>query len=251
MAVIQFKNVTLEYPVRENQSMTLKEFILRGLFFKLNKSAQKIKALDDVSLEINEGERVGIIGLNGAGKSTLLKTIGGIYPIESGQRIVEGTIGSLFDINCGFEPDATGWQNIYFRSYLQGDSPDVIKAKLKEIGDFTELGHFMDLPIRCYSTGMVMRLAFAIATSRCPEILLVDEILAAGDLVFMKKAHIRMSDFLTKARIVVVVSHHLEWLQNFCTRVIWMHHGKVYATGPAEQMIQSFKREVGELAHAA
>src|ERR1019366_213375 len=153
MAQIQFTNVNLEYPVRENQARTLKEFILRGLFLKQKKPAQTIKALDDLTFQICEGERVGIIGLNGAGKSTLLKTIGGIYPIQSGQRNVQGAICSLFDINMGFEPDATGWQNIYYRSYLQGETPSSVKAKLQEIGEFTELGHFLDLPIRCYSAG--------------------------------------------------------------------------------------------------
>jgi lipopolysaccharide transport system ATP-binding protein len=251
MAQIQFTNVNLEYPVRENQSLTLKEFILRGLFLKQKKRVQTIKALNDLTFDIREGERVGIIGLNGAGKSTLLKTIGGIYPIQSGQRHVQGSICSLFDINMGFEPDATGWQNIYYRSYLQGETPVSVKAKLQEIGDFTELGHFLDLPIRCYSAGMAMRLAFAIATSRCPEILLIDEVLSTGDLVFQKKAHERMSHFLHKARIVVVVSHHLEFLQELCTRVIWLHHGKVHAFGPAREMIQAFKQQVTQLQYAA
>ena len=251
MALIRFTNVSLEYPVRENQRMTLKEFVLSGLFLRSNQRVQVVRALDDVSFEIRDGDRIGIIGLNGAGKSTLLKTIGGIYPIHNGERLVNGTICSLFDINLGFEPDATGWQNIYFRSYLQGDTPAEVRAKLQEIGDFTELGHFLDLPIRCYSAGMAMRLAFAIATARCPEILLIDEVLATGDLVFQKKAMDRMNHFLHKAKIVVLVSHWLEFLEQFCTEVIWLHQGKIHARGPARQVIAEFKNEAAALQKAA
>ncbi len=251
MAFIQFSNVNLEYPVRENQAVTLKEFILSGLFFRQKDRVQTIKALKDLTFEIHDGKRIGVIGLNGAGKSTLLKTIGGIFPIQSGERIVQGSICSLFDINLGFEPDATGWQNIYYRSYLQGETPNSIKPKVQEIGDFTELGPFLDLPIRCYSTGMAMRLAFAIATSRNPEILLIDEVLSTGDLAFQKKAHDRMDQFLHKARIVVVVSHSMEFLEMFCTDVIWLHQGKIRAMGPARSIINAFKQEVDQVTCAA
>lgn len=251
MAFVQFENVDLEYPVRENQTVTLKEFILHGLFRKKKSGVRSIKALSNLSFEINQGERIGIIGLNGAGKSTLLRTIGGIYPIKSGRRVVDGSICSLFDIALGFDYDATGWQNVYFRSYLQGETPKTVKPKLKEIEDFTELGNFLNLPLRCYSTGMVMRLAFAIATSRCPEILLIDEVFATGDLVFQKKAEARMRDFLHKAEIVVMVGHNLDFLQEFCTKVIWLHKGQIHDIGPTRQIIQAYKGDAGQLQKAA
>ena len=251
MALIKFSNVNLEYPVRENQTVTLKRFILRGLFSKPKDRLRTVRALKNLNFEIREGERIGILGLNGAGKSTLLKTIGGIYPIQSGERVVDGSICSLFDINLGFEQDATGWENIYYRAYLQGETPSSIEPKLKEIGAFTELGPFLDLPIRCYSSGMAMRLAFAIATARCPEILLIDEVLSAGDMVFQKKAHERMSHFLHKAKIVVVVSHSLEFLELFCTEVIWLHHGKILTRGPAREVVQTFRQEAEQLPQAA
>lgn len=252
MAHIRFANVDLEYPVRENQTITLKEFILRGAFLrKRSERVRSIKALSDISFEIGNGERVGIIGLNGAGKSTLLRTIGGIFPVKRGVREVEGSICSLFDIAYGFDQDATGWQNVYHRSYLQGDTPRKIKSKLKEIEEFTELGHFLNLPIRCYSAGMVMRLGFAIATASCPEILLVDEVFATGDILFQKKAESRMRDFLHKASIVVMVGHNLELLQEFCTQVIWLRGGEIRAMGPTRQIIHAYSQEAMQVQQAA
>ncbi len=252
MAVIRFANVDLEYPVRENRTVTLKEFVLRGLFWQgLTNRVRSIKALTDVSFEIHEGQRVGVIGLNGAGKSTLLRTIAGIYPIQRGLRHVSGSICSLFDIASGFDQDSTGWQNVYYRSYLQGETPRQVRRKLDGIKEFTELGRFLDLPIRCYSAGMVMRLAFAIATSRCPEILLIDEVFSTGDLRFQAKAEARMRDLLYKARIVVMVGHHLEFLQEFCTEVIWLHEGKVHKVGPTSEIISDYTSTAKHVALAA
>ena len=251
MASIHFDHVDLEYPVRENQTVTFKEFIVRGLFRQKKKTVSSIKALSDLSFEINEGERVGIIGLNGAGKSTLLRTIGGIYPICRGKRSVEGSICSLYDIGAGFENEATGWKNIYFRSYLQGETPRTVKNKLHEIADFTELGDYLNLPIRCYSSGMQMRLAFSIATARNPEILLVDEVFGTGDMVFQKKAETRMRDFMHKAKIVVMVGHDLTFLEEFCTRVIWLHHGQIHAVGPTQQIISAYTNGASQLKQAA
>jgi ABC-type polysaccharide/polyol phosphate transport system ATPase subunit len=252
MAHIRFANVDLEYPVRENQTVTLKEFILHGIFLrKRAERVRSIKALCDVTFQIHDGERIGIIGLNGAGKSTLLRTIGGIYPIQNGARDVQGSIRSLFDIALGFESDATGWENIYYRSYLQGETPKTIKPKLKEIEEFTELGDFLNLPVRCYSAGMLMRLAFTVATSRCPEILLIDEVFSTGDLPFQKKAEARMRDLLHRAQIVVMVGHDLEFLQEFCTQIIWLHHGKLHAMGPTRQIIEAYTQDASQLRPAA
>ncbi len=251
MAHIQFAKVDLEYPIRENRTVTFKEFIVRGLFRQKKEKVRSIKALADLTFEISEGERIGIIGLNGAGKSTLLRTIAGVYPIKRGLRRVQGSVCSLFDITVGFEEEATGWQNIYYRSYLQGETPQTVQEKLAEIADFTELGHFLNLPIRCYSTGMHMRLAFAIATARCPEILLIDEVFSTGDMNFQKKAEERMRAFLHKAKIVVMVGHDLSFLEEFCTGVIWLHQGQIMAMGPTRQIIQSYKHEAGQLPQAA
>jgi ABC-type polysaccharide/polyol phosphate transport system ATPase subunit len=251
MSLIELSHVDLEYPIREHQRATLKEFILKGLFREKNNKRRTIRALTDISLRVQTGERVGIIGFNGAGKSTLLRTIGGIYPLARGTRHVEGSICSLFDITLGFEMEANAWDNIYYRCFVQGESPGEIKAKLQSIGEFSELGEFLNLPLRCYSTGMVMRLAFSIATSANPEILLIDEVFATGDLAFKKKAEERMKDLLHRAQIVIMVGHDLGFLRDFCTRVLWMHQGKIRQDGPAPQVVQAYIDEARNVGRAA
>lgn len=241
MASIELRNVHLDYPIREHRGLTLKEFLLRGFFRRRNRRPRCVHALTNLSLRIDEGERVGIIGGNGAGKSTLLRTIAGVYPISQGQRIVHGSVRALFDIAVGLEQEATGLQNIRYRSYLQGETPRTVEAKLHEIRAFCELGEHLDLPLRCYSSGKIMRLAFSIATSNAPEILLIDEVFSAGDLAFQQKAAARMRDFIRRARIVVMVGHQLDFLREFCTRVVWLERGHLRADGPAEEVIEQYR----------
>ena len=240
MASILLENVDLEYPLREQQS-SFKEYLVRGLFRKqLAKKPTIVRALNQISVKIGIGERVAIIGHNGAGKSTLLRTMAGIYPVARGNCRVEGTICSLFDIFLGFEPEASGWENIRFRSYLQGATPAQVLERTAGIGEFTELGDFLNYPVRCYSAGMAVRLAFAIATSIEPEILLLDEFVAAGDLAFQKKAEERMRTFLERAKIVVMVGHNLAYLKAHCERALWIDHGTLRADGPAESVIDQY-----------
>jgi ABC-type polysaccharide/polyol phosphate transport system ATPase subunit len=201
-----------------------------------------VHALSNVSLQVAEGERLGVIGHNGAGKSTLLKLLAGIYPPTVGSRTVNGRISSLFDITLGFEADASGWENIYFRSYLQGETPQSIKGKVQEIADFSELGEFLDMPVRYYSAGMMIRLAFAVATAIEPEILIVDEVLAVGDLAFQQKATNRIRAMMAQARLMVIVSHDLDRLKQLCSRVIWMDHGSVKMDGPPVDVVTAYQR---------
>ncbi len=242
MALIQLENVNLSYPIKGNH-ITFKEFILRGLFRRTFQKKTMVHALKDVSLTIRDGERVGIIGHNGAGKSTLLRTIAGIYPVADGIAAIAGEICSLFDINVGFEMDATGIRNIYFRSYLYGATTKSVAPHVPGICEFAELGEFIDLPINCYSSGMLIRLAFAIATATNPEILLIDEFFGAGDLAFQKKAEKRIKDLIGSARIVIMVGHNLDYLRKNCERIIWMHHGSVRADGDPNQIIDAYIAE--------
>jgi lipopolysaccharide transport system ATP-binding protein len=238
---IELERVNLSFSVRKERSVTLKEFLVRGLFLQSVNPRMSVHALRDVSLSIGEGERVGIIGNNGAGKSTMLKLLAGIYPPTSGRVSVAGRISSLFDIALGFEGDATGWENIGYRSYLQGETPKTIRDKIQAIAEFSELGEFLDMPVRYYSAGMSVRLAFSIATSIEPEILLVDEVLSVGDLAFCEKAQRRMHEMMSKAKIIVMVSHDLRSIANVCQRVIWMEHGAVHRVGPAGQIIAAYQ----------
>src|SRR5262245_21062382 len=194
MARIELEKVSLTFRVRKHGRVTLKEFLVRQMFRRSINPVIKVRALQNVSLEITAGQRVGIIGHNGAGKSTLLKLLAGIYPPSKGRRVVEGRISSLFDIALGFETDATGWENIHYRGYLQGETPKSVRAKMKPISDFSELGDFLNMPVRYYSAGMLVRLAFSIATAIEPEILLVDEVLSVGDMAFQDKARQRMRE---------------------------------------------------------
>jgi ABC-type polysaccharide/polyol phosphate transport system ATPase subunit len=244
MARIELEKVDLTFRVRQRGRITLKEFLVRQMFRRSVNPIIEVRALQDVSLQFHEGERVGIVGHNGAGKSTLLKVLAGIYPPSQGRRIVEGRISSLFDIALGFEMDASGWENICFRGYLQGETPQTIRAKIQPIADFTELGDFLNMPVRYYSAGMMVRLAFSIATAIEPEILLVDEVLSVGDMAFQEKARVRMREMIAKAKLIVIVSHDLINLTQLCDRAVWMDHGRVRRLGPTAEIIAAYTDSV-------
>jgi ABC-type polysaccharide/polyol phosphate transport system ATPase subunit len=242
MARIELDKASLTFEIRQRGRITLKEFVVKRLFRPGANPVTRIPALREISLEINEGQRLGIIGHNGAGKSTLLRLLAGVYPPTAGRRIVEGRISSLFDVMLGFEMDANGYENILFRGYLQGETPQSIKSKVPEIAAFTELGEFLNLPVRYYSAGMLVRLGFAIATAIHPEILLVDEVLSVGDLAFQNKARVRMREMMAKAQLIVMVSHDLNSVATFCDRVVWMDHGQVKQIGPAAEVVAAYTR---------
>jgi lipopolysaccharide transport system ATP-binding protein len=251
MPSINVQNVSLTFNVRQNKKVSLKEYVVKGMFRRSLNPGVTIHALTDVSFSAQEGDRIGIIGHNGAGKSTLLRLLAGIYPASHGSVAVEGRICSLFDITLGFEQEATGWENIVFRSYLQGVSPSIVRAKLDSIGAFTELNEFLSVPVRNYSAGMLMRLAFAIATAAEPEILLIDEVLSVGDMAFQIKAKARMKELMASSRLMVVVSHDLNSLRDTCNRVIWMKQGKIIMEGESSAVIGKYKETVAAQAQAA
>jgi ABC-type polysaccharide/polyol phosphate transport system ATPase subunit len=244
VARIELDNVSLTFSVRQRRRVTLKEFVVRQMFRRSVNPLIKVRALREVSLYVGEGERLGVIGPNGAGKSTLLKVLAGIYPPTRGRRLVEGQISSLFDLTLGFEPDSTGWDNIHYRSYLQGETPRGVRSKLHAIAAFSELGEFLDMPVRYYSAGMLVRLAFSIATAIEPQILLVDEVFGAGDMAFQQKAQERMRDMIARAKLIVFVSHDLGSVAKLCDRAVWLDHGQVCLVGPTQQVIAAYTAAV-------
>lgn len=248
MALVHLDNVGLTFRVRPHGRTTLKDFVVRTLLRRSGSTTMKVRALRDINLHLEDGDRLGILGHNGAGKSTLLRLLAGIYPPTRGRRHVEGRISSLFEIALGFEPEATGWENIAYRGYLQGETPRTVRKKMQSIADFTELGAFLDMPVRYYSAGMLVRLAFSIATAVEPEILLVDEVLSVGDLAFQQKARQRMQEMMSKARVIVVVSHDLDSLAKLCTKAIWMESGHIKMHGLVQQTISSYTAHVNSKA---
>jgi ABC-type polysaccharide/polyol phosphate transport system ATPase subunit len=244
MAKIELDHASLTFTVRSRGRITLKEFVVRQMFRRSVNPMIEVRALQDVCLSGRDGERIGIIGHNGAGKSTLLKLLAGIYPPTKGRRVVKGRISSLFDIALGFEGDASGWENIAYRGYLQGETPRSIRAKVQQIADFSELGKFLDMPVRYYSAGMMVRLAFSIATAIEPEILLVDEVLSVGDMAFQEKAQQRMREMMSRAQLIVVVSHDLDSLAKVSDRAIWLDHGRVRQSGPSLEVIKAYTDSV-------
>jgi ABC-type polysaccharide/polyol phosphate transport system ATPase subunit len=241
MPLIELDRASMTFRVREQYQITLKEYLLRGMFRRSTNPVMKVRALRDVSLRFEDGGRVGVIGGNGAGKSTLLRLIAGIYFPTRGRRTVVGRVSSLFELSLGFEMEATGRQNILYRGYLQGETPRGMRAKMQEIADFCELGRYLDIPVRFYSAGMQVRLAFSIATTIKPEILLVDEVLSAGDMAFQAKARQRMNDMMSRAKLMVVVSHDLNTLADVCDTGVWLHQGRVQMMGPMSAVIDAYK----------
>jgi ABC-type polysaccharide/polyol phosphate transport system ATPase subunit len=246
MARISMDRVALTFRVRQHKRVSFKEYVVKHLLRRGANPYVTVNALQDFSLEVRSGERLGVIGHNGAGKSTLLKVLAGIYPPTAGTLKVEGEISSLFDIALGFEEEATGWENICFRGYLQGETPRTIKDKMRPIAEFSELGKFLDTPVRYWSAGMRLRLAFSIATAIEPEVLLVDEVLSVGDMAFTEKARQRMRDMMDKAQLIVLVSHDMDSIQQLCQRVVWMDHGRIRQIGRPREVIDAYKQWAGD-----
>lgn len=239
MPHIELDHVDLEFHVGAERHTTLQSAVWRGLR-RHRVEARTVKALKDLSLTIKSGERVGIIGHNGAGKSTLLKVLAGIYPPQRGRVSIEGHVCPLFEFVTGFEMEATGWENIRTRALLLGMSPKEIDHKIDGIAAFSNLGEFLDIPVRHYSSGMFVRLAFATSTAVDPQILLLDEVMAAGDAAFIESAKQRMNELMLRASIVVFASHSLDVLPSFCDRTILLKQGQIVADGPTADVIRQY-----------
>ena len=210
-----------------------------------------MRALRDVSLQVGDGRRVGVIGANGSGKSTLLRLMAGVYHPTAGRRSVEGKVSALFDLRRASRWRPTAGKNIRFRGYLQGESERGIRDKAQGVADFSELGDFLKIPVAYYSAGMMVRLAFSAATAIEPEILLVDEVLGAGDLAFQGKAERRLNEMMEKARILVVVSHNLAVLPRLCKEGLWLEKGAFGPKAPSKTSSPPTSRTPNESTMAA
>jgi lipopolysaccharide transport system ATP-binding protein len=250
VARIDVSNVSVDFPLYHGSSRSLKKTVFAAASGRLGEDRQHrvvVQALRDVSFRLGSGDRLGLIGTNGAGKTTLLRTLAGIYEPNIGRVHVEGNLNAMLDTQLGMNPDLSGRENILLRGLFNGLSKPQIKQLEEDVQDFAELGEFLDLPIRFYSSGMVIRLGFALATSIRPEVLLMDEWFMAGDVQFLAKARARLEQIVRRAEILVLSSHSTNAVLEWCSRVIWMDHGRVRDDGPAADVMA---RYLGAQKHA-
>ena len=242
---VEFHDVSLRYRILAERGITsLKEWAIRWLTRRMG--YQELVALSGVSFQVPRGNTLGIIGHNGAGKSTLLRVAAGILQPTLGTAIVRGHQAPVIELGLGFEGELSGRENIYFNGALLGRSPADMEARIDEIIDFSELTEFIDRPIRTYSTGMVARLAFAVATTVDADILLLDEVLAVGDASFRLKCHERLHSFRETGVTILLVSHDLEAVSNLCDEALWLDRGVVRASGPAPEVVAKYRASVAE-----
>lgn len=246
--ILGLDRVSVSFPVYQGGSRSLKKAILsRSSAGRIARDASDrimIDALREVSVSLVSGDRLALIGQNGAGKTTLLRVMAGIYEPVSGSVQINGRISPMFDLGLGIDSDLSGYDNIRIRGLLLGLSSQQIEELLPDIAEFTELGDYLDMPVRTYSSGMVLRLTFAVATCIEPEILLMDEWIVAGDAHFLTKAHARIDSFLNKASVLVLASHNLETCTTWCNKGLWLERGEVRALGPVSDVIAAYQGAV-------
>jgi lipopolysaccharide transport system ATP-binding protein len=235
MASIEFQNVCVDFAIYNANGRSLKKRLMQvatgGQIGADNQGRVIVRALENLSFSFKDGDRVGLLGHNGAGKSTLLRLLGKVYEPSSGIAQINGEIGSLIDISLGIDPEATGRENVYIRGALLGISRARMAREIDEIINFSELGDFIDMPLRTYSSGMHLRLAFAVSTMVRPEILLMDEWLAVGDEGFKHRAEERLTELVKATNILVLASHARDLILHTCNRVLWLEHGKIRMDG--------------------
>lgn len=238
---IELHEVSLRFVNYADKQYSLKRAML-DLVLRRESAAAKGEfwALRDISFTVHEGERIGIVGGNGAGKSTLLRMLARIYPPTAGRLTIRGSVAPLIEMGAGFNPELSGKDNIVFNGAMLGFSKNQMLEKAAGIYEFTGLQEFADLPLKYYSSGMYMRLAFAIATEVHPDILLIDEALGVGDAAFIEKAKARLRGLVDRSKVVVIVSHDMESLREFCTRGLWVQHGRLVGDGPIDAVIDDY-----------
>lgn len=251
MALIQLQNASVTFPIYDSTSRSLKTRLLSGSTggriqsSSASKRGTAVRALDNLNVTLEHGDRVALVGHNGAGKTTLLRLLAGIYEPSEGRVIIEGRPVPLFDIALGMDPDSTGYENIILRGLFLGVSRARIESQIEAIAEFTELGDFLNLPLRTYSSGMRMRLAFAVSTSIEPEILLLDEGLGTGDASFVDKANRRITEFTDQASIIVLAAHSEALVRRMCDKALLLEHGCLVNVGPVGEIFADYNARYG------
>jgi ABC-type polysaccharide/polyol phosphate transport system ATPase subunit len=239
--LIELNDVSLRFVNYADKQYSLKRAVLDLVLRRESPAARsEFWALREISLKIEQGERAGVVGSNGAGKSTLLRLLARIYPPSSGQVTIRGNVAPLIEMGAGFNPELSGTDNIVFNGAMLGFTRSQMLARMDGIYEFTGLREFAELPLKYYSSGMYMRLAFAIATEVHPDILLIDEALGVGDAAFLDKAKARLRDLIERANAMILVSHNMDSLRELCTRGLWIHHGRLLADGPIDAVIDQY-----------
>jgi ABC-2 type transport system ATP-binding protein/lipopolysaccharide transport system ATP-binding protein len=261
MTQIRAVGIHVDMPIYGGKSRSLKHALMRGTgllggarrsssqvggVIEAEKSGRVyIKALDGLTFTLEEGDRVGIVGHNGAGKTTLLRVIAGIFEPVAGELHVDGAVTPMFSLTDGMDLEATGYENIWVRGQILGCSRAYIRARIDDIVEFCELGEFLHMPVRTYSAGMQVRLGFAIATALQPQILVMDEMIGAGDAAFFERARTRLIRFVENAGILVVATHNPGVIETWCNKVMWLSHGRLEAFGPSAEVMARYAKEPG------
>lgn len=240
--MIEVRDVTMRFRMANDRVNSLKEFLVQTIRGTLK--YREFTALHNVSFEVNRGEVVGLIGHNGAGKSTVLKVISGILKPTEGSVTVHGNVVPMLELGSGFDFDMSGRENIFLNGAIMGFTEEFLQARFDEIVEFSELGQFIDVPLRNYSSGMVARLAFAVAALVDPEILIVDEVLAVGDAQFQEKSKRRMLELMGGGTTVLFVSHNMGQIRELCDRVVWLEQGEMIDFGPTEELCRRYEESM-------
>ncbi len=238
--MVEVENVTMRFHMNSDRILSLKEFVTTALRGKLE--YEDFTALENISFTVNKGETLGLVGRNGAGKSTMLKVISGILKPTKGSVATHGNVVPMLELGSGFDFDLTGKENIFLNGAILGYSEEFLKEKYEEIVAFSELGDFIHSPIRNYSSGMLARLAFSVATMVHPDILIVDEILSVGDAQFQEKSKARMLELMGGGTTVLFVSHSLDQIREMCNRVLWLEHGQLKMYGETNEVCDAYSR---------
>ncbi|NMN98545.1 ABC transporter ATP-binding protein [Antrihabitans stalactiti] len=244
MSRIETHNAWVEFPIFDAKSRSLKKAFLGkagGAIGRNPSDVVVVEALRDITLSLKEGDRIGLVGHNGAGKSTLLRLLSGIYEPTRGSAAIHGRVAPVFDLGVGMDPEISGYENIIIRGLFLGQTRKQMLDKVDEIADFTELGDYLDMPLRTYSTGMRVRLAMGVVTSIDPEILLLDEGIGAVDAEFLKKARKRLQALVARSGILVFASHSNEFLAQLCDTAMWIDHGTIRMQGEIEDVVRAYE----------